>query len=706
MTKTTLRLGAALIAVSSHAFAQEDGIDTIVVSASPLDRTQDELLTGASVLEGEDLIRRAANTLGETLRREPGLSETGFGAGASRPIIRGLGGDRVRVLTNGVGSIDASAASPDHAVPIEPATADRIEVVRGTALLRYGSSAAGGVVNVLDGRIPDAPLDSGTGAFRAGAASVDDSVEAVGSLTAPVADLGDGKLVLNLQGAIRDAQDYEVPVEPESEILRAFEGEELGEGDDQPLENSFVETKSGSVGLSYVGERGFFGVSLQENRTRYGIPAGHAHGEEEHEGEEHDEGEEHGDEEEEGGVFIDLDQTRVDVNGRLALGEGFLEAVQLFGGYADYTHTEFEGPGEPGTVFANEGWELRVEALQTERSGWRGATGVQLRMRDFSAIGEEAFVPPTETEQYGLFTFQEVRTGPWHVEGAARIEMTDHERSTDGQSIDFTGVSGSVGAGYAFTDNFNVAATVSRTERAPTTEELFSDGPHLATNQFEVGDTSLDIETALGAEVLFHVHGERGALTLNLFHTEYDDFIYLRDTGRTGADVLLAMGEDDEEELEEFGELSEAVFTAADAQFTGFELFGEVMLGEVSGVTLTADGVLDYVETVLDDGRGDDLPRIPPLGIAAGVVAEGYGGSLRVEVDHAGEQDQVARFELPTDSFTLLNVYASYALTDRLTLRGAVLNATDAEARLATSFLKDEVPLPGRNVRVSLGYQF
>ena len=713
MTKTALRLGAAALTLSATALAQEaDEIDTIIVTASPLDNSEGELLAGASVLTGEELARQAANTLGETLRLEPGLSETFFGAGASRPIIRGLGGDRIRVLTNGVGAIDAAASSPDHAVPIEPVTAERIEVVRGTALLRYGSSAAGGVVNVIDGRIPDAQLDSGTGAFRVQGASVDDSVEAAGAITAPVADLGAGQLVLSVQGAWRDAQDYEVPVEPESEILRAFEGEELGEGDDQILENSFVETKSGSVGLSWVGDRGFFGVSVQENRTEYGLPGGHAHGhgEEEHgdndhdeEGEEHDD--EHGDEEEERGVFIDLDQTRVDVNGRYEFASDVIEAVQLFAGYADYAHTEFEGPGEQGTVFGNEGWEARLEVLQAERNGWRGATGVQAQVSEFSAIGEEAFVQPVDTEQYGLFTFQEYRTGPLHVEGAARIELTEHE-PTEGEDTDFTGLSASVGAGYDLTDSFSVAATVFRTERAPTNVELYADGPHLATNQFEIGDATLDTETALGIEGLVRLRGERGGVTLNVFHTEYDDFIYARGTGQSGADILLAAGEDDEEELEEFGELDVVVFSAADATFTGFELYGDVLLAEFSGVTLRADGVLDYVETVLDDGEGDDLPQIPPLGLAAGLEADGYGANFRVEVNHAGEQDQTARFELPTDSYTLLNLYAGYDLTERLTLRGAVLNATDAEARVHTSFIKDQVPLPGRNFRVSLGYRF
>ena len=705
--KNALFAACAPLALLSAAAAQEDGQDVIVVTASPLDRTQDELLSGASVLDGDDLARQGVITIGETLRKEPGLSETAFGAGASRPIIRGLGGDRVRILTNGIGSIDAAAASPDHAVAVEPATAERIEVVRGTGLLRYGSSAAGGVVNVIDGRLPSAvPEDGLDGAVTVRGTSVDDGVQVAGGVTGKVADIGAMELVLHASGSWSEAEDYDIPGFAESAAVRAEEEAEEEEGEEHSeeeevfgtLENSFVETENASFGASLIGEKGFFAVSVSETGTEYGVPGGHGHGHEE-EGEE--EGEEHSEEE---GVFIVLDQTRFDLNAERLFDSGPFEKLSVFGGIADYEHTEFEGPGEPGTVFTNEGYELRIEALQMERDGWRGATGIQLRDREFSAIGEEAFVPPTETIQWGLYTFQELRTGPWHLEAGARFETTDHERSTDGFELDFEGISGSVGAGYELNPNFNLAVSAFRTERAPTTEELFSDGPHLATDQYELGDEDLDIETATGIEGLIHLHDEKGAITLNLFYTDYDDFIYERETGLFGDAILLAQGEDDPEELEEFGELPVFQFTAADARFKGFELFGEYELAAWDGGALSVDGVLDYVDAEISGG--ENLPRIPPLGLTAGVEADWDRFSLRAEAEHNGSQDDTARFERPTDEFTLLNLYASAELVQGLTLRVAGLNLGDEEARVHSSFLKDDVPLPGRNVRVSLTYDF
>ncbi|MBB4658264.1 TonB-dependent receptor [Parvularcula dongshanensis] len=685
--KTTLRASCACLALlASPALAQDD--DVIVVTGSPLHGSQDDLLTGASVLGGEDLQRRAAGTIGETLRTEPGISDTAFGAGASRPIIRGQSGDRVRILTNGIGSIDASSASPDHAVAVEPATAERIEVIRGTSLLRYGSSAAGGVVNVIDGRLPETAPDGIEGAVRVQGATVNDSAEVAGGLNALAGSVGGVDVVVSASGSWRDAEDYDIPGFAESARLRALEEEEageIGEGgheDDEvrdSLPNSFVHTASGAGGLALIGERGRLAVSVSRLDTKYGVPGGH----------EHEEGEEV-DAEEEGGVFIDLGQTRVDMNGALALG-GFFEEATLFAGYADYRHTEFEGPNEPGTVFTNEGFEGRLELLQTQRGGWRGASGVQVLTRDFAAIGDEAFVKPTTTDQYGLYTFQEVQAGPWHLEGGARVERTEHARNQGLPGRDFTGVSGSLGAGYDVTDSFDVGLTLSRTERAPTTEELFSDGPHLATDQYQLGDEGLGLETALGVEALAHLHGGWGALTLNLFATDYDGYVYERETG------------DEEDGLPVYR------FTGADARFLGFELFGETGLGEFGGFDLSVDGTLDYVDAELKDapeGTSENLPRIPPLGLTAGVEAEGYGASLRVEVEHEAGQDEVASYELPTASYTLLNLYASYALTDRVSLRAALLNATDEEARTHASFLKEEVPLPGRNLRLSLSYAF
>jgi len=320
MSRFASGLLASVFLVPSIAIAQDSfDEDVIIITASPLERSIDEAITGQSILAGDDLQDRLAGTIGETLKLEPGVSSTSFGAGASRPIIRGQGGDRVRVLTNGVGSIDASSASPDHAVAVEPAQAERIEVVRGAALLRYGSSGSGGVVNVIDGRIPrDMPDGQTDVTVRIGASSVDAGAEGAASI-----DQRAGNFVFHLDGTFRRADDYNIPVEGESRAQLAEEGEEVPDdfNENRELDNSFVESSSIAAGVSYVGERGFFGIAISDFNSTYGLPGGHGHEDEEHE-EEHDEdedhededhGDEHGhDEEEEGeeNVFIELDQIR------------------------------------------------------------------------------------------------------------------------------------------------------------------------------------------------------------------------------------------------------------------------------------------------------------------------------------------------------------------------------------------------------------
>jgi len=297
---------AALLPASAQA-QDPDVEDVVIVTASPLNLTADEAITGFSILTDDELEDRLASTIGETLKLEPGLSATSFGAGASRPIIRGQGGDRVRVLLNGVGSIDASSASPDHAVAAEPAQAERIEVVRGAALLRYGSSGAGGVVNVIDGRVPsEFPDGERDVAVRVGASSVDLGVNGAASIDQRIGDL-----VLHLDATYRDADDYRIPVLGESRELLEADGEEVPEDIDEnrDLENSFARSRGLTAGLSYIGENGYFGVAVNNFTSTYGIPGGHEEGEEEEGGEEGEE-----EEEEEGDVFIDLDQTRVDIN--------------------------------------------------------------------------------------------------------------------------------------------------------------------------------------------------------------------------------------------------------------------------------------------------------------------------------------------------------------------------------------------------------
>ena len=683
MFKTALygaSLTAILLYLPATAFAQ-DAEDEIIVTGSPLTRSVNEAITGLSVLTGDELDLRLAGTIGETLKTEPGVSSTFFGAGASRPIIRGQGGDRVRVLTNGVGSIDASSASPDHAVAAEPAQAERIEVVRGASLLRYGSSGSGGIVNVIDGRIPtEVPEDGIDGALRVGGSTVDNGFEAAGSV-----DIGAGNLVLHLDGTYRDSGNYDIPGFAESALFReleeAEEGGEEEEGEEEAfgtLENSQTETSAFTAGASYVGESGFIGIAVHKFDSDYGIPGGHEEGEEE-------EGEE-GEEEEEM-VTIDLDQIRVDLNAALEF-DGFIEKIQFFGGYADYEHTEFEAPGEVGTVFANEGFEGRLEAIQAENDGWRAAYGVQIRNRDFSAIGEEAFVPPTTTDQFGFYTFQEKETGNIHLEGAARYEFTDQTNSVTDEDISFNLFSVSVGGDIHATDTVRFGGTLFRTERAPTTEELFSNGPHLATSQFEVGDVNLDKEVATGIEGSLRFKDQDRFITLNAFYTDYDDYIF-----------------DQAQGTEEDG-LPLFQFVGEDASFRGFEVQGGTKLTELGTFDIGVDALAEFVRADTDSGN---LPRIPPLSILAGIEAKNDSLSLRAELDYAAEQNKIDTFELPTDSYTLVNLFATWtpaALNENIKISVSALNLFDEDARQHTSFLKDTVPLPGQNFRIALSATF
>ncbi len=650
--------------------------DIIIVTASPLSRSLDEAITGQSVLSGDALQDRLAGTIGETLKLEPGVSSTSFGAGASRPIIRGQGGDRVRILTNGIGSIDASSASPDHAVAVEPAQAERIEVLRGAALLRYGSSGAGGVVNTIDGRIPDDFPDGQTDvSLRLGASSVDAGSEAAISLDQRV-----GNFVLHLDGTRREAQDYRIPVEGESRILLAEEGEEVPEDfeDNRRLENSFARSNSLTGGLSYIGDKGFIGFAVHDFNSTYGVPGGHG-----------DEGEEEGaeEEEEEGGVSIELDQQRIDFNAGWDF-DGPIERVQAFGGFADYRHTEFEGNGEVGTVFSNEGYEIRVEAIQSEKElsigNWRAAHGVQYRERDFSAIGEEAFVPPTLTKQLGAYTFHELEIGDGHIEAAARYERTDQENnaSTSERNFDLFSVSG--GGDVHLTEAVRIGGTVFRTERAPTTEELFSNGPHLATSQFELGDETLGKEIATGIEGAIRHREDGHNITLNVFYTDYSDYIFETQTA-----------------LEEDG-LPVFQYVAENAEFYGFEAVGQTEVTQLGAFDISADALVEYVRAKTETGN---LPRIPPLSVLSGIEAESDRLRLRAEWEHVTAANDLAAFELPTDSHNLINAFLTWKApvdAQNVELRVSVLNIFDAEARQHTSFLKDLVPLPGRNIRFSI----
>lgn len=650
--------------------------EAIVVSASPEARSQGDLAQPVSVVSGDDLLVLLQPTLGETLSGQVGVASTSFGAGSSRPVIRGLAGDRIRVLASGIGTGDVSTTSPDHAVAAEAMGAERIEIVRGPATLLYGSSAIGGVVNVIHPAIPDyLPERPLTGAVQLHGASAAEeksgAVELAGAL---------GRIAWHADYGRREAGDYEIPGLAPSE-------EEVHE--DEPftgrLENSGVESERGSVGFSWVGARGFVGLSVGRYESRYGIPGhSHAHGHEEHGEEGHGE-EGHGHEHGEEAVTSDLEQTRIDLKGEWQLLSGPFRGVKARLGVADYEHVELEG-AEVGTRFRNDSWEGRLELPHRALGPFTGAVGLQAARRKFSAAGEESFTPPSETESWGLFAFEEAVTGPVRWQLGLRYESQESRAEAPGvpdRSLD--GLSASLGWVWTPAEAWALGLALARSSKLPNAEELYSNGPHAATRAYEVGDPDLEVETSLGVDL--SLRRKTGRLTgeVHLFWNRFADFIYERATG------------------EEIDELPVFRFVQDDAEFWGGELEAHLQLYHVEPHHLELELLADFVRAELRDS-GEPLPRIPPYRYGAALRYQGSRLFGRVEVRRVAEQDRVAELETPTPGHTLVHAAVGYRFFAGGTVHDLVLsgrNLTDELALNHVSFLKEMAPLPGRDIRLT-----
>lgn len=665
--------------------------NVIYVTAGGLERL--DMLAGTSVLEGTELQRNLDGQIGEVLTRTPGVSATSFSPGASRPVLRGFQGDRVRVLVDGIGSIDASNTSADHAVTIDPLTAQRIEVLRGPAVLLYGSSAIGGAVNVIDKRIPlsipDEPvhLDALVAAdtayhLREGGVSVD----------VPLTS----NLALHLDGSARRTDDVEIAGFVLADTLRqdvladAAEEAEEGHADEatelleaaglrDTLSNSATETYSVGGGLAWIGSGGSLGVSAGYYDSNYDVPtrpgAHHHHEEGEGEGEEEAHGEE--------AVSIGLEQFRADLRGAVDLGGPFQELTTRWG-YSDYQHIEFEGD-EVGTTFLVEGVEGRVELVQRPRGGWRGSIGGQYLFRDFEAIGAEAFVAPNTTESFGLFTLQEADFEPFEVELGARYERTKLEAANLGVSRTFDTVSGALGLAYSPTPGVRIGVNGSRAARAPSAEELFANGPHIATQQFEIGDPALRQETAWGLEGYVRANRDGADFGLAVYRNWFDDFVYLAATG---------------EEIDGLPVFQQA---QQGADYFGVEAEASLPLFRAAGFRFVGDFQGDYIRATLADGT--PVPRIPPLSLLGALELQSDPVDLRAEVQWFDAQTRTAPFETATDGFTHVNLSAAWKPlrgNDNVTVMLQANNLLDAEGRRHASFTKDFVPLAGRNVKLSV----
>lgn len=674
--------------------------DPIIVTA-PYVRSLD-ILGNVTVLDGDELARDIRGQIGDTLIRQAGVSATSFAPGASRPVLRGFSGERVRVLTDGIGSIDVSNTSADHAVTVDPLTVERVEILRGPAVLLFGSQAIGGAVNLFDRRIPrKVPTDhvhiDALGGYataandRNGGASID--VALAPNIVAHVD--GSWRKTGNLRtGGFVHSADLR------ADLLHAAEHEAEEGHDDEAAEltalansrgkipNTASETWTAAGGLSLINEGGQLGISVSYYDSKYGVPSRpgfeHHHGDEDEGDDDHDHDHEHG----EGPVTIGLKQWRADLRGEVEMGDGFFEKLRIRAGFADYQHTEFEGD-EVGTVFTNKGIEGRLELAQNDRGGWRGASGIQYSHRDFNAIGAEAFVPRNLTDQFALFTLQEWTLGSLGIEAAARYETTDVRAPSLGITRNFDAFSGALGANYEIGENAKIGLSVARAVRAPSAEELFSNGPHIATQAFEVGDVDLKREASWGAEASFKLRTDTFKLSIAGYYNWFDNFIYSEATG------------EEEDELPVFQ------YFQRDARVWGFEAEASARLAQIGGFNIVADVVADMTRAKVKGG--DHIPRIPPLRVLGGLEAQGERIDARAEVEWTDGQNRVAAFETPTKGFTLVNASISWRpLPDarNLTLSLAANNIFDVEARRHASFTKDYVPLAGRDFRITARASF
>lgn len=634
----------------------EIGIHREAVTVSPNGeaRATSELAQPVDVLEGAELAQRLQPTLGETLSGQAGVNSTFFGQGASRPVIRGLSGDRIRILEGGIGAGDVSDTSPDHAVTVNTLATEKVEVIRGPATLLYGSSAIGGAVNASDGRIATyLPDHAVSGSADASIGSVAGAKHGALSLNGRV-----GRFVLHGDVSRLVATDYAVP---------GFASANPEDGDvEGSVPNSAVASDGAAASVSYVGHSGYLGVSYSDWASLYGSPA-------------------------EEDVTLDVKRSRVDVRGEISTPLAFLRGAKLRIGRNDYRHSELAS-GEVGTRFNDAGWEGRLELPHRPLGPLTGTVGVQVRRRDLEAVGEERFLPPTTSESQALFFFEEMPLGPVRLQLGSRFEHQSvaSPETEEVQIRSFNGYSGSLGFVYSPAMAWSISLSVARTTKLPNAQELFANGPHVATRSFEIGDPGLTNEISTGVDLSIHRNAGIVTGTASLFYNRFSDFIYERITG------------------EVMDELQVIRFSQADARFSGGEghLDFALVHTDTDRVALTLGA--DFVRASLT-GTDEPLPRIPPLRLSAGLRYIGSPWQALVEMRRVQKQDRVAAFENQTAGYTLLNASVGYRLVlasvvADLLLRGT--NLTDAEARNHLSFLKDVAPLPGRNLSLSFRAMF
>ena len=695
LTVAIASLLAAPMAPAETLTAHDDDLEEIVVTASPLRVGATDLAQAAVVLAGDDLARRISSSLGETLATQPGVTASFFGPRASRPIIRGLSGERVLMLQNGVSALDVSNLSPDHSVAIEEILADQVEVLKGPSTLLYGSGAVGGVVNVVDGRIPTSQVEDGwSGAAELRGETVDEELSGAGRVDGQVGAFG-----FHAQGYLRETEDYDVPGYAWSRDARR---EAIAEGEEPDLtrgtvRNSDSETEGGALGAAWHGDGVTVGLAWGRHETNYGLPGPGEHA--------HEEGEEEpvvaaviasvapiaapapGEEEEEALIRIDQSQDRYDFKAEWTEFDGLLDQVLLRAAYNDYEHVELEG-SEVGTRFEQEGIDARLHVGHKAIAGWEGTLGAQYTSNDLEAAGAEAYVPPSETDAMSVFVLERKRYGQLTVDLGARIEQQEIDTVATLRDYDATAYTVAGGLLWSFSDKLTAAAQVTRSQRHPQAAELYSNGPHLAVRRYEIGDDRLGRETATTLDLGLRAEGDLH-WHVSAFYSDFDDYVYGAPTGT------------------EIDDLPVFVYVQEDAEFYGLEAEMEFPLVETDDGGLHARVGGDWVRGKLKDGG--NLPQIPPMRLLAGLEYDSGPLHAGIDLQWFDDQDDVADEETSTDGGTLLGAEVSWLVDEwqpnlLVFLRGT--NLLDEEMRRHSSPLKEYVPLPGASVLLGVRATF
>ena len=674
-------LAVASVSVFASEHEQATTLDTIRIKAHPLEQTSKDFAVADTVVDQKRLAQGAV-TIGEALSGETGISSNQFGAGSSRPVIRGQDGPRIKILQNSSENIDVSTLSPDHAVTVDPALAKQVEVIRGPSTLLFGAGTVGGLVNVTDSKLPTALPEKGYEAnvgLRYNTGS--DEKLATAGVTLGLGD----QVALRVEGLKREANDYIAPD-------YVHEGEK-----ERRVDNTFAKGQTVNVGLSWIYDRGFTGISYSNRQDQYGLP-GHSHeyeschlhglslhcGEHDHDEDGHDHDDHDHDHAHEAGPWIDLKSERYDVRTELDDPFAGFKKLRAQASYTDYQHDEIE-EDTIATRFKNKGYDGRLELVHNPLGAWEGVIGTQYGQQKLELTGEEAFLAPNTTKKWSVFALEHAQLNDVHVELAARVDQQKIDID-DSSKKDFDGSAFSVSgaANWEFAPNYKLSLVTSHQERLPLAQELYADGGHFATNTYELGNDQLSKEKSNNVELGFHYDDNTFDYHVHVYHNWFDDYIYAQTLDRYKDFRLVQYAQD------------KAKFYGAEAE-AGYQISPIYKLS-VFG---------DYVRGKIDN---DNAPRVPAGRLGTKLNADfddHWSGSA--EYYHVFQQDKIAAYETDSQSYNMLNLGVAYSgnysnVSDYRVFLNAN-NLLDDQVYQHASFLST-IPQVGRNFSVGVNFNF